>query len=75
MQKFKIEAYKNLIKDFRCINSENLFIFLGKVQETFGYVPQEVVYDVAARTGFSETQIYGALTSYRDFEVGLDCEG
>lgn len=75
MQKFEIETYQNLVKDAQCINAENLFMFLGKVQETFGYIPQEVVHDVAARTGFSETRIYGALTSYRDFKVGLECDG
>jgi len=75
MQKFEIETYQNLVKDVGCINAENLFMFLGKVQEAFGYVPIEVVRDVAIRTGFSETRIYGALTSYRDFKVRLECNG
>ena len=74
MQKFKIETYQNLVKDVGCITEENLFMFLGKVQEAFGYVPREVVRDVAIRTGFSETRIYGALTSYRDFKVRLECD-
>ncbi len=72
MQKFKIETYKNLIKDVGGITTENLFMFLGKVQEAFGYVPREVVRDVAIRTGFSEARIYGALTSYRDFKIRLE---
>jgi NADH:ubiquinone oxidoreductase subunit E len=75
MQKFEIETYQNLVKDVGCITTENLFMFLGKVQEAFGYVPSEVVRDVAIRTGFSETRIYGALTSYRDFKVSLECNG
>ena len=74
MQKFEIETYQNLVKDVGCITEENLFMFLGKVQEAFGYVPREVVCDVAIRTGFSETRIYGALTSYRDFKVRLECD-
>ncbi|HIJ54256.1 MAG TPA: hypothetical protein HPP66_14065 [Planctomycetes bacterium] len=73
MQNFKIETYKNLIKDVGGITAENLFMFLGKVQEAFGNVPREVVRDVAIRTGFTEARIYGALTSYRDFKVGLEC--
>lgn len=72
MQKFKMETYQNLVKDVGCVTAENLFMFLGKVQEVFGYVPREVVRDVATRTGFSETRIYGALTSYRDFKVRLE---
>jgi NADH:ubiquinone oxidoreductase subunit E len=74
MQKFKIQTYQNLIKDVGGLTPENLFMFLGKVQETFGCVPREVVRDVAIRTGFSETRIYGALTSYRDFKVQLECD-
>jgi len=74
MQKFKMETYQNLVKDVGGVTAENLFMFLGKVQEAFGYVPREVVRDVAARTGFSETRIYGALTSYRDFKVRLEYE-
>jgi len=73
MQKFKIETYQNLIKDAGGLTPENLFMFLGKVQEAFGNVPREVVRDVAIKTGFSEARIYGALTSYRDFKVGLEC--
>jgi NADH:ubiquinone oxidoreductase subunit E len=75
MQKFEIEKYQKLVKDAQCITAENLFVFLGKVQETFGYIPQEVVHDVATRTGFSEARIYGALTSYRDFKVCQECDG
>jgi NADH:ubiquinone oxidoreductase subunit E len=75
MQKFEIEKYQKLVKDARCITAENLFVFLGKVQEAFGYVPREVIHDVAVRTGLSETRIFGALTSYRDFKVQLECDG
>lgn len=75
MQKFKMETYQNLVEDLQYITPENLFMFLGKVQEEFGYVPREVIHDVAVRTGLSETRIYGALTSYRDFKVQLECDG
>ena len=74
MQKFRIETYQNLVKDVGGVTAENIFMFLGKVQEVFGGIPKEVVRDVATRTGFSETRIYGALTSYRDFNVQLECD-
>jgi NADH:ubiquinone oxidoreductase subunit E len=73
MKTFDIQAYQDLIKDVGGITGENLFLFLGKVQETFGCVPSEVVRDVSMKTGFSEARIYGALTSYRDFKVGREC--
>jgi len=74
MQQFKIETYRNLIKEVGGITPENLFMFLGRVQETFGCVPRDVVRDVAMKTGFSEARIYGALTSYRDFKIRLECD-
>jgi len=73
MKTFDMQTYQDLIRGFGGITGENLFVFLGKVQETFGFVPREVVRDVAMKTGFSETRIYGALTSYRDFKVGREC--
>jgi len=69
MKEFDVEKYKNLVKQSGGSSAENLFIVLGKVQDTFGYVPREVVCDLSRKTGYSETRIYGALTSYRDFKV------
>jgi NADH:ubiquinone oxidoreductase subunit E len=75
MKKFKPQNYQNLLKGTSGVTRENLFSFLGKVQDAFGYVPREVVCDLAIRTGISETRIYGALTSYVDFKVGLEAGG
>jgi len=69
MKQFDRKTYDNLIKQVGGVRAENLFMFLGKVQEAFGHVPKEVIRDAATKTGFSETRIYGALTSYRDFNV------
>jgi NADH:ubiquinone oxidoreductase subunit E len=69
MTKFKMQTYQNLIKRSGAVTQENLFNLLGKVQDKFGYVPREVVRDLASRTGLAEARIYGALTSYKDFKV------
>ena len=69
MRKFKMQTYQNLIKNSGGATKENLFSLLGKVQDEFGYVPREVVRDLASRTGLAEARIYGALTSYKDFKV------
>lgn len=73
MKTFDMQTYQGLIRDAGGLTVENLFVFLGTVQETFGCVPREVVRDVAIKTGLSEARIYGALTSYRDFKVGREC--
>jgi len=70
VKEFKMEAYENLVGAGGGATWQNLFILLGKVQDTFGYVPREVISDLAARTSVSESRIYGALTCYRDFKVG-----
>jgi len=70
MQKFTREAYENLLAASGPVNEVNLFILLGKVQDTFGYIPRDVLRDLAVRCGVPDARIYGALTSYRDFKLG-----
>ncbi len=69
MKQFKMQTYQNLIKRSGVVTRENLFNLLGKVQDEFGYVPREVVRDLALKTGLAEARIYGALTSYKDFKI------
>jgi hypothetical protein len=66
---FNMQTYQKLLEKSGDVTKESLFILLGKVQDRFGYVPKEVVRDLAARTGIPEARIYGTLTSYRDFKV------
>ena len=73
MTKFKMQTYQNLVKRSGGATKENLFNLLGKVQDEFGYVPSEVVRDLASKTGLAEARIYGALTSYGNFKLQLDC--
>jgi NADH:ubiquinone oxidoreductase subunit E len=75
MRKFKMQTYQNLVKDSGGATRENLFSLLGKVQDEFGYVPREVVRDLAARTGLAEARIYGALTSYGGFKIASEPDG
>lgn len=70
-----MQTYQKLLEKSGGVTRENLFVLLGEVQDTFGYVPREVVCDLAARTGVAEARIYGAVTSYRDFENGSEANG
>ena len=74
-KQFKMQTYRDMLKSSGSLTKENLFMFLGKVQDTFGYVPREVVCDLAARTGISEARLYGALTSYGDFKIDWEAKG
>ena len=75
MAKFKMQTYQSLLKDSGGATKENLFSLLGKVQDEFGYVPREVIRDLASKTGLAEARIYGALTSYGGFKLGSGSDG
>jgi len=66
---FDMQSYRALVGRSGGAHPENLFGLLGAVQDEFGYVPKEVIRDLAARTGVSEARIYGTLTAYRGFRV------
>jgi NADH:ubiquinone oxidoreductase subunit E len=72
MKEFNTEVYQKLLKRSGGVTKDNLFTLLGKVQDRFGYVPRQVICDLAARTGVAEARIYGAVTSYGDFKVRLE---
>jgi NADH:ubiquinone oxidoreductase subunit E len=74
MNKSETKAYKNILKHAGDANKENLFMLLGQVQDALGYVPTDVICDIATRTGVSQARIYGALTSYGDFVVEQETE-
>lgn len=69
MKMFDMQTYQNLINEHSPVTTENLFVLVGKIQDTFGYVPPKTVHDLAAKTGVAEARIYGALTSYKDFKL------
>ncbi|MHC4441748.1 MAG: hypothetical protein ACYTF1_15825 [Planctomycetota bacterium] len=69
MKKFTMEAYYELAGQDSSIDVEDLFLLIGKLQDTFGCMPKAAVQDLAARSGVPEARIWGALTAYPDFKV------
>jgi len=72
MKKFKMQTYQKLVKDCGGATRDNLFSLLGKIQDTFGYVPKKVIRELATTTGLAEARIYGAITSYKGFKLQLE---
>ena len=72
MKRFNMQTYQNLISEHSPVTLENLFVLVGKIQDTFGHIPTKAVHDLAAKTGVAEARIYGALTSYRDFKLRME---
>ena len=66
---FTIEAYHQLVGQKGSVAEEELFLILGKVQDTFGCVPRAVVEDLASRSGAPVARIWGALTAYPGFQI------
>ena len=74
MKQFDKQTYQNLLRSTGGVTKENLFVVLGRVQDSFGFVPKKVISDLSAKTGVAEARIFGALTSYGDFKVDLEAE-
>jgi len=47
----------------------NLIMVLHKVQEHFGYIPREIVFEVAERLDVPVAKIYGVITFYHLFKL------
>ena len=47
----------------------NLIMVLQKVQEHFGYIPRETVFEVAERLEVPVAKIYGVITFYHLFKL------
>lgn len=72
MKALNMRTYQNLIDEHSPVTAENLFVLVGKIQDTFGYVPARAVRDLADKTSVAEARIYGAVTSYKDFKLQME---
>ena len=50
-------------------DSTSLITILQEAQEIYGYLPEEVIYHVAARTGSSPARVMGVATFYSYFRL------
>jgi NADH-quinone oxidoreductase subunit E len=50
-------------------DSHALISVLQKAQEIYGYLPTDVMYEIAARTGVSPAKVMGVATFYTQFRL------
>lgn len=50
-------------------HKSNLISILQKAQEELGYLPEEAISYIAARTGIQEAKIFGVVTFYTQFKL------
>ncbi len=50
-------------------NKDNLITILQKAQEIYGYLPTDVMYEIAKHTGVSPAKVMGVATFYTQFRL------
>ncbi|MBQ9946037.1 MAG: NADH-quinone oxidoreductase subunit NuoE [Clostridia bacterium] len=50
-------------------NGDNLITVLQKAQEIYGYLPTDVLYEIAEKTGASPAKVIGVATFYTQFRL------
>lgn len=58
------EIFSNMDK-----NGDNLITVLQKAQDIYGYLPTDVLYEIAEKTGNSPAKVMGVATFYTQFRL------
>jgi NADH-quinone oxidoreductase E subunit len=51
------------------ITSDSLIPILQQIQETYGYLPAEILFEVSKQTGLNANHMYGVATFYEQFHL------
>lgn len=51
------------------LNGDNLITVLQKAQDVYGYLPVDVLYEIAEKTGNSPAKVMGVATFYTQFRL------
>jgi NADH:ubiquinone oxidoreductase subunit E len=63
-----VEEIKEIVKSHP-LNQESLIPVLQKIEERFGYIPEEAIPLVAESLGISPSQVQGVITFYSQFHT------
>ena len=58
-----------ILDEMTPVGEEDVIPLLQKLQEAYGYLPKEVVLEVAARTGLAASRLFGVATFYEQFHL------
>lgn len=64
----KTQALDKVLEDYGC-DKGNMISILQKAQDIYGYLPAEIIYYVANRTGASPAMVMGVATFYAQFRL------
>jgi NADH-quinone oxidoreductase E subunit len=51
------------------ITSDSLIPILQQIQDAYGYLPAEILFEVSKKTGLNANQMYGVATFYEQFHL------
>jgi len=58
-----------LLGDFEDFSDDKLIPILQRVQDTYGYLPREVLLGISRRTGLPASRMFGVATFYEQFHL------
>ena len=62
-----LTALENILSTFGEVSDGDLIPILQRIQESYGYLPEDVLLALSKRTGISASRIYGVTTFYEQF--------
>lgn len=63
-----LSLIKDILKDAPS-NGDNLITILQKAQDIYGYLPTDVLYEIAEKTGTAPAKVMGVATFYTQFRL------
>jgi len=64
-----IEPAMKVIEELSPVTEGQIIPLLQKLQDVYGYLPRNVVLEVARRTGLPASRVYGVATFYAQFRL------
>lgn len=64
-----IEPALRIVEEMSPVTPSSIIPLLQRVQEAYGYLPRDVVLEVAERTGLPASRIFGVATFYAQFHL------
>ena len=64
-----IEPALKVVEELSPVTEGQIIPLLQRLQDVYGYLPQDVVLDVARRTGLPSSRVYGVATFYAQFRL------
>ena len=60
---------EQVLDEMGTVDSGHMIPLLQRLQDTYGYLPQEVLLEVSRRTGIPASQMFGVATFYAQFHM------